>query len=232
MTRTYSHITTPSACHLLGQLADQHTSPNDYQLALTGLGKILGEAILQEIPNRQSSVYLASTVEDADFLAAGILQILAPQLSSIGFACFWNQRSTPFGIQDLTIAPIIRKYQEPATTVNNLIIVKSIISGACVVKTNLNKLIETIEPEKIFVVAPVIHAQAEQNLAKEFSAEISRKFQFFYFAKDDEINAQGEVLPGIGGMIYQRLGFADQEDKNRYTPKIVKMRRARQLQLQ
>jgi uracil phosphoribosyltransferase len=230
MIRTYSHIANPAARHWLDLLANHHTHSKDYQLSLTELGKILGAAILQGIKNPQSSVYLASTVEDADFLAAGILQILAPQLSAIGFACFWNQRSTPFGIQDLTVAPIIRQYQEPASTVNYLVVVKSIISGACVVKTNLNKLIETIEPDKIFVVAPVIHTQAEQNLTKEFSTEVSNKFQFFYLAKDDEINDAGEVVPGIGGMIYNRLGFTDQEEKNRYTPEIVKIRRANQVQ--
>ncbi|MGQ7846600.1 hypothetical protein ACUNV4_19110 [Granulosicoccus sp. 3-233] len=36
----------------------------------------------------------------------------------------------------------------------------------------------------------------------------------------------GEVIPGIGGNVYQRLGFGDQESKNRYTPDFVKERRA------
>ncbi len=39
---------------------------------------------------------LACTVEDADFLAKGILDCLENQLESVAFACFWNQRFSPF----------------------------------------------------------------------------------------------------------------------------------------
>jgi hypothetical protein len=34
------------------------------------------------------------------------------------------------------------------------------------------------------------------------------------------------VIPGIGGSVYERLGFSGQDDKNRYIPQIVKDRRA------
>jgi len=52
-----------------------------------------------------------------------------------------------------------------------------------------------------------------------------RQFEFFYFAVDDERTGQGEVLPGVGGIIYDRLGFDGQDGKNSYTPEIVKQRR-------
>jgi hypothetical protein len=233
MTREYSHFTNPAAQHLLATLVDQHTSSKDYQQTLISLGETLGNILLKEIVGDQCSTYLASTVEDADFLAKGILNSLGTRLNSVGFACFWNQRSTPFGMADLTVAPIIKRYQEPTgQTVDYLIIIKSIISGGCVIKTNLLSLIQSIEPKHIFIVAPVIHSKAEQNLKQEFPEHISNKFQFLYLAKDDEINDQGEMLPGIGGMIYERLGFTDQDSKNRYVPELVKVRRAQQLQLQ
>ncbi len=117
-------------------------------------------------------------------------------------------------IEDLKVAPILKKYQEPSEKkVNYLVVVKSIISGACVVKTNLVNLIQKIEPEKIFIVAPVIYHNAEEKLKSEFESEIYDKFQFFYFAKDDERTPSGEVIPGIGGIVYDRLGFNGQEEK-------------------
>ncbi|MEZ5672296.1 MAG: hypothetical protein R3E08_07865 [Thiotrichaceae bacterium] len=63
-----------------------------------------------------------------------------------------------------------------------LIIVKSVISGACVVKTNLTYLIQDIEPESIFVVSPVIHVQAPEKLAKEFPV-LFQKISLYLFCK-------------------------------------------------
>lgn len=68
---------------------------------------------------------------------------------------------------------------------------------------------------------------AEEKLESEFDSEIYNKFQYFYFAKDDERTPEGEVIPGIGGIVYDRLGFDGQYGKNLYTPKIVKSRRAK-----
>jgi hypothetical protein len=212
---------------LLDTLVNKEAMPEVYKKAMFEIGLNLGNALLDQISSDQASVYLACTVEDADFLAKGILQSLKGRVRKISFACFWNQHFSPFEMEDLKVAPILRKYQEPANEdVNYLIIVKSIISGACVVKTNLSDLIQSIEPEKIFIVAPVIHAQAEQKLKNEFEKAVYDKFQFFYFAKDEKRTAKGEVLPGIGGNVYQRLGFEDQDSKNRYIPTIVKERRA------
>ena len=228
MTRTYSKIANDKMQRLLDTLADKDSQPAIYRQAMTQLGMGLGEAILSEIKSNRCSVYLACTVEDADFLAKGILDNLEHQLQTIAFSCFWNQRFSPFEVDDLQIAPIIKKYQEPIDEiVNYLIVVKSIISGACVVKTNLTSLIQIINPEKIFIAAPVMYHQAEQKLHEAFERPIYDKFQFFYFAKDDQRTSEGEVIPGIGGMVYSRLGFHDQNEKNKYIPEIVKTRRAK-----
>jgi hypothetical protein len=72
-----------------------------------------------------------------------------------------------------------------------------------------------------------MYYNAEDKLKSEFEKDIYDKFQFFYFAKDDERTSQGEVIPGIGGMVYDRLGFQGQEEKNRYIPEIVKSRRSK-----
>ena len=111
-----------------------------------------------------------------------------------------------------------------------IIIVKSIISGACVVKTNLTNLIQEVEPEKIFVVAPVIHIQAPEKLEKEFPQAIVSKFNYIYFAEDSEKQADGILIPGIGGDVYQRLGFENQIEKNKYITLLIKQRRTHLLQ--
>lgn len=46
-------------------------------------------------------------------------------------------------------------------------------------------------------------------------------------AIDSDRTSEGEVIPGIGGMIYERLGSNGQTGKNEYVPKIVNDRRAR-----
>jgi len=50
---------------------------------------------------------------------------------------------------------------------------------------------------------------------------VSNKFDFTFLAKDEERDASGEVIPGIGGNVYHLLGFKDQRSKNRYTPRVV-----------
>ncbi|MDR9402204.1 MAG: hypothetical protein RI580_02075 [Halothece sp. Uz-M2-17] len=230
MSRHYSPYNTPHTQQLLDTLADKQVSPAEYRQAMTSLGESFGDIFLNKITENQPKIYLASTVEDADYLAKGVLSRLETRYHDISFACFWNQRFSPFDIPDLQVAPILKKYQEPTQAkVNYLIIVKSIIFGACVVKTNLTNLIQKIEPEQIFVVAPVIYQGAEEKLKAEFEENIYQKFQFFYFARDDERKTSGEVIPGIGGMVYERLGFDGQTDKNKYIPEIVKTRRQKML---
>lgn len=227
MTRAYSDFCNDDVHTWLKILADKSIEPTLYKKTMTQLGSSLGDCILAQIDNKDSNVYLASTVEDADFLAKGILTSLENRLSKLAFACFWNQRFSPFEIEDLKVAPILKKYQEPTgSKVKYLIIVKSIISGACVVRTNLVNLIQKIEPEKIFIAAPVVYYNAEEKLKNEFEEDIYQKFKFFDFAKDTERTPEGEVIPGIGGNVYTRLGFKNQDDKNQYIPEIVKQRRA------
>ncbi len=227
MTRVYSSLVNEHIKVLLDTIANKSSEPTLYRETMTKIGMSLGNILVTEIDQEQSSLYLACTVEDADFLAKGILNSLENKLQKIAFACFWNQRFSPFEVEDMKIAPIIKKYQEPtASHVNYLVIVKSIISGACVVRTNLVDLIQKIDPENIFIVAPVMYYDAEKKLENEFEKNIYDKFRFFYFAKDDERTSQGEVIPGIGGMVYDRLGFQRQKGKNSYIPEIVKYRRS------
>ncbi|MUG94369.1 hypothetical protein F7734_19105 [Scytonema sp. UIC 10036] len=227
MTRLYSDLCHADTRYWLEVLADKSIEPRKYKEAMTEVGRRLGDSILSKIDDVQGDVYLACTVEDADFLAKGMLSSLEKHLSKISFACFWNERFSPFEIEDLKVAPILKKYQEPTSkNIKYLIVLKSIISGACVVRTNLVNLIQKIEPEQIFIAAPIIYKHAEQKLKDEFEKKIYDKFQLFYFAKDDERTCEGEVIPGIGGNIYLRLCFEGQSHKNEYIPEIVIARRS------
>jgi hypothetical protein len=53
---------------------------------------------------------------------------------------------------------------------------------------------------------------------------MSSTFEFVYFAQDDEAMSR-EVIPGIGGSIYERIGLGGANNKNAYIPDIVKQRR-------
>jgi uracil phosphoribosyltransferase len=172
------------------------------------------------------NIMLACSSEDADWLSKGILDQLKDQDIEIKLAVFWNLRVNPADNQELAIAPIVKSYIEKIDKVDYLIICKSIISSSCVVRTNITSLIETIDPLKICIASPVLYEQAIPNLMSEFPSQVSEKFEFFYFAVDDELNNRQEVVPGIGGSVYKRLGLEDSLAKNKYIPSIVKERRA------
>ena len=99
--------------------------------------------------------------------------------------------------------------------------VKSIISTSCVVKFQLLHLINKINPEKILILAPVMYKNAQVGLIREFPDYINSKFQFLTFAIDTERSLSGEVIPGVGGMVYPKLGLGDIHEKNKYIPQLV-----------
>ena len=59
-------------------------------------------------------------------------------------------------------------------------------------------------------------------MRKEFPDEIANKFNFISFRIDGERAEDGEVIPGIGGQVYQLLGIGDQPALNGYMPDVVK----------
>lgn len=211
---------------ILNTLLDCKNDPERYRNAMYQLGRALGGDIANAFSSARSDIYVACTVEDADFLAKGILDVLEDTRSfkAIHFACFWNERKQ---LGQFEIAPILKKYKEPSSAeCQTLVIVKSIISGACVVKTNLTSMISELQPTNILVVAPVILEGAEMRLKREFPEAISDKFEFVTYAVDDE-KLEDNVVPGIGGNVYELLGYGGEADKNAYIPEIVRSRRAR-----
>ena len=107
---------------------------------------------------------------------------------------------------------------------DHLVVLKSIISGACVVRTNLLRLLGIAQPNTIHIVAPVILAGAEGKLAKLLPPDLVSRFKFLNFAEDLEKSSDGNVIPGIGGEIYERLGLGNEIEKNGVMPKLVEER--------
>lgn len=227
MARRFNDLTQPDRfMPFLDKLADRGTDSAGYGEAMYELGRIFGEVILSRINNSSEKVSLATTVEDADYLGKGIIETLESNGRKTWLTVFWNKRFKPNKDNNISIAPIIKEFHEKGYEQTSvLIIVKSVISNSCVVRTNLTRFIEEVKPSQIFVVAPVLFKNATNNLKSEFDPEISDLFQYLYFAEDDERTDDGIVVPGIGGDIYQRLGWGNQEAKNRSTPQIVKARR-------
>lgn len=226
MGRTLTNSTNDKIVELLGRLVDKATGSKDYAQAMYALGNEFGKLIYAKISHAEKDIVLASTVEDADYLGKGIIDVLEERGKRVFLTVFWNKRFTPNKENGITIAPIVKEYHESKYgNVDTIIVIKSIIASSCVVRTNLTKLIEESNPDQILIVAPVLLQGATKSLEIEFEDDVIKKFEYFYFAEDDQRTDDGYVYPGIGGDVYQRLGFESEKEKNRYVPDIVKERR-------
>ena len=165
----------------LALLANKATDPITYSQVLYELGRELGQVLSVQINDNKQNVCVACSVEDVDYLAKGVIESLSAASLKVSLACFWNQRQKQHG---LSIAPIVRKYREPdVDNAKIIIIVEPVISDTCVIKTNLTHLIQTLQPDNIFVVAPVIHQDAPSKLDLEFPYLVANKFHYIYFAQ-------------------------------------------------
>ena len=206
----------------LEALADKTTGIEEYRKAFCLLGEELGKVLAYEykaIPAEHTMLACAS--EDADWLATGVE--LGFGRGELKKSVYWSSREVVHVNEDgskVEISPIEKAYEEQIDDCELLIIVKSIISTSCVVKTQLTRLIGKISSKQIAILAPVMYKDGIPNLMREFPEEISRRFNFVTFAIDDERKGD-EVVPGIGGMVYPRLGLVDIESKNHYIPEMV-----------
>ena len=206
----------------LEALADKTTGVEEYRKAFRVLGEELGKVLAYEyktIPAAKTMLVCAS--EDADWLATGVESGFGK--GELKKSVYWSSREVVHINEDgskVEISPIEKAYEEPIDDCQLLVIVKSIISTSCVVKTQLTRLIGKISPKQIAILAPVMYKDGIPNLMREFPKEISNRFNFVTFAIDDERKGN-EVVPGIGGMVYPRLGLVDIETKNHYIPEVV-----------
>lgn len=229
--RTFTHFSyeDPVAKQLVDELHTIQGNPMKYQEHMLQIGRHLGAGIIPKLPkNQNSAICVVCTVEDADFLARGLIEALEQDgfAERVHLVCLWNEKIRENGV---SLSPISRQYKEEFPPENSIfIVVKSIISGACVVKTNLTRAVSFSQPSRIIVASPVMLIGAEGRLEREFPPAISAKFEYVHFVTDTEKDKDGEnVLPGIGGSLYELLGLGNQHEKNKYVPSIVKERRKR-----
>ena len=226
MSRTF-HIPTSidrSAKAALNGLLENRNNPLAYRQNMVKLGELLASTFMRTFKRKNGKQVLAiSTAEDADYLLTGVLETLKESGIDTSVAVFWNHHySLPSNKK--SVAPILHKYLEPGyENADTIVIVKSVISGSCVVHYNLLAMLEQVKKVKqIFIVSPVMHSKAREKLSAEFPKEISDKFEYIFFALDDERNQDGEVIPGIGGQIYQLLGLSSQPVLTGYIPNLVR----------
>ncbi|HEX7815799.1 hypothetical protein [Dyella sp.] len=218
----------PEARTLLESLPTLKGDIKGYREHMRRLGAHLAASMFPTLKSELTrDICVICTVEDADFLARGVIEELESHRARTRMICMWNARVKSGGI---SISPVVRTYEEVYDKSDVVfVIVKSIISGACVVKTNLTKAITTTNPKRVFVVSPVMLKDAEKRLANEFPDELAKKFEFVHFATDSCKSSDGEeVIPGIGGSVYELLGLGDVKKKNTYIPAIVKERRRKE----
>ena len=220
--RTYKNISYDKNLEVIREM-QRLSSPNvtveSYRNSFEKIGNVLGELLNNRHIENGAGTMLACASEDADWLAKGVIDSITQR--NISLAVFWNDRITIDTKNKIEYSPIIRSYIEPVEDCGTLILVKSIISTSCVVKNQLLHLIGEINPKVIYIVAPVMYKDAQNSLLKEFPKYISDKFHFLTLAVDTIRNSSGEVLPGVGGMVYPRLGLGDIKEKNKYTPRLV-----------
>jgi len=217
-TRAYSPYADAEAITALDELLSSTDSPVRYQDTMVKLGQYLGQKLSEEIVDTAKCL-VASTAEDADYLSKGVLNEIGKRHDTFA-AVFWNNH---YSVDGGSVAPIVHKFLQPGfEQSDSLIIVKSVISGSCVVRTNILALIERLSIKTIYIVSPVIHENSEISLRSEFPEEISSLFKFVYFAQDSlKDKSTGEVKPGIGGQIYPLLGMTDQPARTNFMPLLV-----------
>lgn len=207
----------------LEKLADKSTGVEDYRDAFRILGVELGRVLARDLLDANADeIMLVCASEDADWLATGVESGIGK--GSLRKSVYWSTRETVYKGENgerLEISPIVKAYEEPIEDCKWLVIVKSIISSSCVVKSQLTRLIGKTNPRRIAILAPVIYKDGVANLMREFPESITNKFEVKTFAVDEDRLDNGEVVPGIGGMVYARLGLVDEVAKNSYIPEMV-----------
>lgn len=222
---TYVNLTYETNSETIQQiqaLSKPDISVEDYRHSFYLVGEALGKLLNERTHGEYGNTMLACASEDADWLARGVLKSLSQK--EVSLAVFWNERITLNVSTGLEYSPIIKSYIEPINKCRTLVVVKSIISTSCVVRTQLTRLINDIYPQEIYIVAPVMYKDAQANLKKEFPASISDKFNFLTFAIDTLKDKEKGIIPGVGGMVYPKLGLGDMHEKNKYIPDLVKER--------
>jgi hypothetical protein len=213
--RTFTADATKQARALLGSLV-RHEGHAAYRQSFRDLGQELAKAIEARTGPLRKAFGLVSTPEDADYLTRGMLDVLPRAKARL--ACYWTDRRT---FDDGDVATVIQAFEDPrliSGRVETIIVAKAIISSSCIVRTNLEKLLSKVNPVRVVIAAPVMLRGADAILRKAFPDSISSRFEFVTFAIDSQRRGS-IVVPGVGGMVEERLGLAGKS--RRFVPALV-----------
>ncbi len=197
--------------------AAEEQATEAYRAAMRRVGRDLGAQLEPALP-RDGQILLVTTVEDADYLGRGVIEAMVEGKHAVRVFCYWNSRN-----KTRDTAPIISRYEEPLDErdVRAVVVVKSIISGACVVRTNLIEALSKLRHDvPVFVVAPAMHVEAKKKLRREFAPSVADRFQYVFCAVDREKDGEN-IRPGVGGSVYELLGLGDKDTKNRHRPLLL-----------
>jgi hypothetical protein len=211
---------------LLAELLQAVGQPPKYRTTMVELGRTLADRVLESLEPK-ARIAVVCTAEDADFLTRGFLEVATQRLGGPGrvaLVCFWNDRQRLQGGFD--IAPILRRYVEPLDApLDALVVLKSIVSDGCTVKTNMQEVLATVRPARVIVASPVILKGAADRVREDLGETTAKEIEFVVLAEDDAKTAEGWVDPGVGGEVYRLLGLGSKADANRYRPELLDKRR-------
>lgn len=202
--------------NLLNCLLD-NDEVESYRSTFYSIGVELAKILNAQIGRNLVPVTLACASEDADWLAKGMLDTLESQVE---LCVYWSNRynlGIDYNGETIEYSEIEKAYEEHSGLSKILIITKSIISSSCVIKSQIMRLISTNRFDKIYITAPIMYKDAEENLRKEFPDDIFNLFEFISFAIDEDKDKKGWISPGIGGSVYEKLGV----DSRTYYPAIL-----------
>src|SRR5690554_3750075 len=100
--RKFDKSVTSDVKNLLAVLANKDTGTSAYKDAMFKIGQFMGEELSKKLDSSKSYC-VASTVEDADFLSKGIIDVLSSKVKFVYLVCFWNDR---LSINGHSVAPI------------------------------------------------------------------------------------------------------------------------------
>ena len=209
----------------LSALAETSTTPAAYRDALQRLGDRLANRMSESVDLKGKVVLVVAGVEDVDSLGSGFIDVLVHAGADVRLTCLWMDRKTLTIPDREEVANIIQEYMEPIPPhVDHFVVLKSIVSSSCTIRTSLLRMLDETDPERIHVASPVMLKGARKRLEAEFPMSVGDKFEYWILAVDAQADENGNVIPGVGGSVYQRMGFENQEDKNFYMPSLVEHR--------
>lgn len=217
--REVSFINNARARALPDEAIETMPPPTD-QTALFQMGQQLATSLCQRLSGNAKCL-LVSSAEDADYLGKGVWETLN-QTHRVKTAVFWNHY---YRLQNgVSVAPVVHKFLEQGyQQTNELVVVKPVASGSCLLRTHILEVIEQVQVKHIYILSPVMFSQSERALRKELPDRISRKFRFLTLLCDPPQEGEKVLMEYAGGLhAYHKACFTRRTLAVNHIPDLVK----------